>query len=130
MLQITKDHSYVQEQVDAGLLTPEQARVHPYSNVITRCVGAGAEVVPDVYFGDLRTDDLLLLASDGLTGMLEDEQLTEILSDEGGPQEWVDRMIAEANHRGGLDNITAIVVHIESVDAPSGQHPAESAPAS
>ena len=130
MLQITKDHSYVQEQVDAGLLTPEQARVHPYSNVITRCVGAGAEVVPDVYFGDLRTDDLLLLASDGLTGMLEDEQLMEILSDEGGPQEWVDRMIAEANHRGGLDNITVIVVLIDSVDAPSGEHPAESAPAS
>ena len=53
-LQITRDHSYVQEQVDAGLLTPEQARVHPYSNVITRCVGAGSDVVPDVYFGDLR----------------------------------------------------------------------------
>jgi protein phosphatase len=48
--QLTKDHSYVQEQVDAGLLTPEQARVHPYSNVITRCVGASVDVVPDLYF--------------------------------------------------------------------------------
>jgi len=130
MLQVTKDHSYVQEQVDAGLLTAEQARVHPYSNVITRCVGAGAEVVPDVYFGDLRTDDLLLLASDGLTGMLEDEQLVDILSNEGGPQEWVDRMIADANHRGGLDNITAIIVQIDSIDAPSGEHPAAAAPSS
>ncbi|MGE0353989.1 MAG: PP2C family serine/threonine-protein phosphatase, partial [Gemmatimonadales bacterium] len=50
-LQVTKDHSYVQEQVDAGLLTPEQARVHPYSNVITRCVGASTDEMPDLYFG-------------------------------------------------------------------------------
>lgn len=114
-LQVTKDHSYVQEQVDAGLLTPEQARVHPYSNVITRCVGAGSEVVPDLYFGSLNAGDVLLLASDGLTGMLEDEQLMRILQAEDGPQSWVDRMIAEANRRGGLDNITAIIVKIEEV---------------
>ena len=75
--QVTKDHSYVQEQVDLGLLTAEQARVHPYSNVITRCIGANSDVVPDVYFGSLRTGDVLLLASDGLTGMLEDEQLSD-----------------------------------------------------
>ena len=114
-LQLTKDHSYVQEQVDAGLLTPEQARVHPYSNVITRCVGAGSEVVPDLYFGTLNAGDVLLLASDGLTGMLEDEQLARILEAGEGPQNWVDRMIAEANRRGGLDNITAIIVKIEEV---------------
>ena len=116
LLQITRDHSYVQEQVDAGLLTPEQARVHPYSNVITRCVGAGSDVVPDLYFGELRAGDVLLLASDGLTGMLEDEQLARILADPQGPQAWVDRMITEANRRGGLDNITTIVVKIESLD--------------
>ena len=51
--QLTKDHSYVQEQVDAGFLTPEQARYHPYSNVITRCVGASPDVQPDVYQGDV-----------------------------------------------------------------------------
>jgi protein phosphatase len=121
-VQLTKDHSYVQEQVDAGLLTPEQARVHPYSNVITRCVGASGDVVPDIYFGSLEKGDVLLLASDGLTGMLEDEQLNRILSTEGGPQYWVDRMITEANRRGGLDNITAIVVRIESVDSNTGEH--------
>jgi len=113
LLQITKDHSYVQEQVDLGLLTPEQARVHPYSNVITRCIGANAEVVPDLYFGNLRPGDVLLLASDGLTGMLEDPHLSGILSAEGGPQQWVDKLINEANRRGGLDNITAIVIRIE-----------------
>ncbi|MEP6572752.1 MAG: Stp1/IreP family PP2C-type Ser/Thr phosphatase [Gemmatimonadota bacterium] len=112
-LQITKDHSYVQEQVDLGLLTAEQARVHPYSNVITRCIGANNDVVPDLYFGQLRPGDIILLASDGLTGMLEDPHLVTILSSEGGPQQWVDRMISEANRRGGLDNITAIIVRIE-----------------
>ena len=122
--QITKDHSYVQEQVDAGLLTPEQARVHPYSNVITRCVGAGMEVTPDIYFGALESEDLLLLASDGLTGMLEDEQLRRLLKSDGGPQRAVDQMITEANRRGGLDNITAIVIRIETSDTPSGEYPA------
>ena len=120
--QLTKDHSYVQEQVDAGLLTPDQARVHPYSNVITRCVGASMDVVPDIYFGSLEAGDVILLASDGLTGMLEDEQLTRILTADGGPQHWVDRMVTEANRRGGLDNITAIVVRIESVDSNTGEH--------
>lgn len=127
--QITKDHSYVQEQVDAGLLTPDQARVHPYSNVITRCVGASGDVIPDIYFGGLEKGDVLLLASDGLTGMLEDEQLHRILTSDGAPQHWVDRMIAEANRRGGLDNITAIVVRIESVDSNTGEHPVVAAAA-
>jgi protein phosphatase len=80
------------------------------------------EVTPDVYFGNLLSGDLVLLASDGLTGMLEDEQLTRILQSEGGPQKWVDKMISEANRRGGLDNITAIVVKIESAAA-TGEHP-------
>lgn len=116
--QLTKDHSYVQEQVDAGLLTADQARTHPYSNVITRCVGANEEVIPDVYFGTLRTGDVILLASDGLTGMLEDEHLAEILRGQGTPETWVSRMIAEANRRGGLDNITAIVVRVDQAGSP------------
>jgi len=117
--QLTKDHSYVQEQVDAGLLTAEQARTHPYSNVITRCVGANEDVVPDVYFGDLASGDVILLASDGLTGMLEDEHLAKILSSDGNPATWVSRMIAEANRRGGLDNITAIIVRVDEADTPA-----------
>ncbi len=127
--QLTKDHSYVQEQVDAGLLTPDQARVHPYSNVITRCVGASMDVVPDIYFGSLEAGDVILLASDGLTGMLEDEQLNRILTGDGGPQHWVDRMITEANRRGGLDNITAIVIRIDSVESNTGEQPAVAAAA-
>ncbi len=117
--QLTKDHSYVQEQVDAGYLTPEQARTHPYSNVITRCVGANSDVMPDIYAGTVKPKDLFLLASDGLTGMLEDYQLSELLSPDRMPQDEVDALIAEANRHGGLDNITAIIVRIDSVEAPT-----------
>ena len=120
LTQITKDHSYVQEQVDAGYLTPEQARSHPYSNVITRCVGANSDVVPDVYAGAVRLGDLFLLASDGLTGMLEDPELTKVLVADRTPQEKVDELIIEANRHGGLDNITAVLVRIDSVDRPRG----------
>src|SRR5438034_10686927 len=116
--QLTKDHSYVQEQVDAGYLTPEQARTHPYSNVITRCVGANSEVMPDIYVGTVKPRDVFLLASDGLTGLLEDYQLSEMLSPERMPQEEVDTLIAEANRHGGLDNITAILVRAATVDPP------------
>src|SRR6058998_3600614 len=118
LVQLTKDHSYVQEQVDAGYLTPEQARSHPYSNVITRCVGANNDVTPDIYVGAVKPRDVFLLASDGLTGMLEDHQLAELLGTSRMPQEQVDDLIAEANRHGGLDNITAIIVRIDSVEQP------------
>ena len=124
LLQLTKDHSYVQEQVDAGLLTPEQARTHPYSNVITRCVGANEDVAPDVYFGNLESKDVVLLASDGLTGMLEDDQIATIMSAEENPESCVNKMIADANRRGGLDNITAIVVRVDATEPHTGEMPA------
>ena len=113
LTQITKDHSYVQEQVDAGYLTPDQARTHPYSNVITRCVGANSDVVPDVYVGTLQSDDVFVLASDGLTGMLEDHELLGILNSDPQPAVIVDHMISEANRRGGLDNITVVIIRID-----------------
>ena len=115
--QLTKDHSYVQELVDAGLITPAQARSHRYKCALTRYVGESREVVPDIYLGSLEEGDILLLASDGLTEMLEDEQLVRILSSDGEPQQWVDRMIAEANRRGGLDNVTAVVVRSSPAEA-------------
>jgi len=126
--QVTKDHSYVQEQVDAGYLTPEQARTHPYSNVITRCVGASGDVTPDLFSGVVRPGDVFLLASDGLTGMLEDDVLASILQSDGTPEKWVDRLVGEANRRGGLDNITVIIVRVDSVEDPTGD-PTQSAAA-
>ena len=116
--QLTKDHSYVQEQVDAGFLTPEQARYHPYSNVITRCVGASPEVEPDIYTGDVRVGDLFLVASDGLTGMVDDRRLQQLLLARVAPERLVHLLISEANGRGGLDNITAIVVQVAELDEP------------
>lgn len=123
--QLTKDHSYVQEQVDAGFLTPEQARYHPYSNVITRCVGANAIVEADVLHGELENGDIFLVASDGLTGMVEDVQLKKIMETRGSPGRMVDAMINDANRRGGLDNITAIVVQVLKVTsgATTGEYP-------
>ncbi len=112
LTQLTKDHSYVQEQVDAGFLTPEQARYHPYSNVITRCVGAGQDVEPVFYRGEMRPGDLFLVASDGLPGMVEDRRLAQLLGTRAEPERKVQSLIAEANGRGGLDNITAILVQV------------------
>ena len=123
--QLTKDHSYVQEQVDAGFLTPEQARYHPYSNVITRCVGASDDVEPDTYAGEMKTGDVFLVASDGLTGMVDDRRLQQLLLSRASAGRVVDALIAEANYRGGLDNITAIVVQVNSAEGNSDHPTAE-----
>jgi serine/threonine protein phosphatase PrpC len=128
--QLTKDHSYVQEQVDAGFLTPEQARYHPYSNVITRCVGASETVEPDVYRGEARSGDVFLVASDGLTGMVDDRRLQQLLLARATTDRIVQALISEANGRGGLDNITAIVVRVIAVDPdPSGDQKTVETPA-
>jgi PPM family protein phosphatase len=127
--QLTKDHSYVQEQVDAGYITPEQARFHPYSNVITRCVGASREVEPDTYAGEVQAGDVFLVASDGLTGMVDDARLQHLLASHASPGRLVDALVNEANGRGGLDNITAVVIQVLSadevcVDGPTAENPA------
>jgi len=127
--QVTKDHSYVQEQVDAGYLTPEQARYHPYSNVITRCVGASDNVEPDTYFGDVRTGDVYLVASDGLTGMVDDRRLQQILMTRTSPARIVDMLVQEANGRGGLDNITAIVIQVPAIDPGRSEEITQETPA-
>jgi len=115
--QLTHDHSVVQEQVDAGLITPEEARRHRQSNVITRCIGISPHLEPDIIDGDVRLGDVFLLASDGLTGMVEDRRLQQLLSSRVPPARMVDALIAEANARGGIDNITAVVVRIHSSSA-------------
>jgi len=120
LLQLTKDHSYVQEQVDAGYLTPEDARTHPYSNVITRCVGANEDVIPDTYIGTLHRGDLFLLASDGLTGMIDDPRLHEILQSSPDPEELSATLVAEANRMGGLDNITVVLIRIDALEGNGG----------
>ena len=122
--QLTHDHSIVQEQLDAGMITPNEARHHRQSNVITKCIGMGVDIDPDVVDGDARLGDVFLLASDGLTGMVEDWRLHQILSSRVPPARMVDTFIAEANARGGVDNITAVVIRIHSSPAmTTGSYP-------
>jgi protein phosphatase len=120
MTQLTKDHSLVQEQVDAGLITAEQARHHPQSNVITCCIGMSSEIEPDIITGDTHVGDVFLLASDGLTGMVDDRRLQQLLQSRANPERIVNAMIADANNNGGIDNITAIVVKVVTADTRFG----------
>jgi serine/threonine protein phosphatase PrpC len=115
LIQITKDHSFVQEQIDANILTPEAARVHPKRNVITRALGHKPQVDVDTFEGKLATGDLLLLCSDGLSGILNDNEMLAILS-QYPPQEAIMHLINEANLRGGPDNISALLVQALSYD--------------
>ncbi len=109
--QITNDHSWVAEQVRAGMLTDAQARTHAHRNVITRALGTQPEVEADLFIEPLRSGDLLLLCSDGLSGPVSDAELSRIVTSLP-PQEAVHELIAQANEQGGPDNITAILVHV------------------
>ena len=107
--QITEDHSFVQEQIRAGILTKEMARNHPQKNVITRAMGHRAEVEVDTFAARLRPGDKVLLCSDGLTGPVSEEQIADIL--QNYPiDEAVTRLIAQANANGGPDNITVLLI--------------------
>ena len=108
---LTNDHSWVFEQVQAGMLTEEEAEKHPLRNVITRALGGALSVSPDASEVASKSGDVYLLCSDGLTGMLPEEEILRVVSDniddlERACQELVDR----ANEHGGLDNVTAILV--------------------
>lgn len=108
--QLTADHTWVQQQVDAGMLTPEEARGHPLSSVLTRAVGIAADPEVDIIRGDLEPGDLILLCSDGLTGMVDDDELAYILASDL-PLDGAARELADAaNRNGGADNITAILI--------------------
>lgn len=108
--QISVDHSEVQELVDAGSITREEATVHPRRHVVTRALGTGGENEADFWLLPIQEGDRILVCSDGLTGELSDDHMFRILSTAGQPQEAVDVLIQEALRSGGRDNVTAIVV--------------------
>jgi len=114
--QVSRDHTWVQREVDAGRLTPMGARRHHLSHVLSRALGADSLDEPDVYAGTLLPGDLVLLCSDGLTGMLTDRLLRRILSREAELHELVADLILGANERGGRDNITAVLVKVLAAD--------------
>ena len=113
MTQITEDHSWVEEQVRAGLLTPEQAKRHPQRNLVTRALGSKPSVDVDLFEGGLTSGDTILLCSDGLTGRLEDHEIAAIVRDHP-PHEAAQLLVAAANERGGSDNITVLIVSTEA----------------
>lgn len=113
--QITRDHSYVQELVKLGQITPEEAKHHPRRNIITRAMGVESSVKVDTgvkpYAGER-----VLICSDGLIDEIEDSELFEAVK-KGTPSECVKRLVEMANERGGNDNITAVVMGGERTDA-------------
>lgn len=108
--QLTRDHSVVAVMVELGQITPEQARVHPMRNRITRCVGMEGSVVADVQHIQVKPGYRLLLCTDGLTGMLADAEIERILKQTRSCKTACRRLVDEANRAGGADNITALVV--------------------
>lgn len=108
--QVTRDHSWVAEQVANGILTPSEARVHPFRNVITQALGNGGDLEIEIQELELGKSDRLLLCSDGLSGMVGDAQIWDIVNQSPDLQTAVESLISTARNNGGEDNITAVLV--------------------
>lgn len=116
--QVTQDHSYVGEQVRAGMITPESAKTHRMRNVITRSVGFQADVDSDVLQKPIKSGDTYLLCSDGLSNMVDDAEMKVVL-ETLPPAEACRRLVDIANAHGGDDNITAVVVNFKAAPGKS-----------
>src|SRR4029450_11279934 len=111
--QLTQDHTWVNEQVGAGFLSKEQARSHPLKNVVTRALGGESDVLVDVRELDVRPGDLYLLCSDGLTGMVSDADIRARLAADKSLHEICRALINDSNARGGIDNVTVVLLSVE-----------------
>ena len=115
---LTRDHSLLQEQLDAGLITPAQAARSVNRNLVTRAVGVDAEVLLEVHDHDLVPQDVLLLCSDGVTDMVDDEDICEVLcQDHSTLQAACQSLVDAANSAGGRDNISVVLVRAGSAPA-------------
>jgi protein phosphatase len=115
LVQLTNDHSWVEEQVRAGTMTPTAARQHPWRNVVTRALAGGDDPEVDVRDFVPAVGERFLLCSDGLFAVVTNEQIAEILGDRGASlQEICDRLVGTANGGGGPDNITTLVLQIDA----------------
>ena len=110
--QITTDHSYVMELVKIGSITREEAEVHPKRNIITRAIGIREEVEADTVIEDVKQGDKILLCTDGLSNMVSKGEMTKILIEQCSTEEKVKKLVVLANEKGGLDNISLILIEI------------------
>jgi protein phosphatase len=121
--QLTKDHSWVAEEVEHGRLTLQAAATHAKKNILTRCLGNGLLVRVDRFSQPIAAGDRLVLCTDGLSNMVSDEEIWQSVQSQADPQQACDRLLDLANQRGGPDNITVLVAHVvgHSVEStPSG----------
>lgn len=123
LVQVTTDHSVVQELIAAGKISPDEAEGHPYSNVITRAVGASELTAPDYVTIDVRAGDRFVICSDGLTKELTDYGIQHFLKENADPGAAVDAMLAAALENGGRDNVTLVIVQVDEDDSSSTDAP-------
>jgi serine/threonine protein phosphatase PrpC len=114
LVQLTRDHTWVQQQVDAGILTAAQARNHPLSSVLSRVLGTPEMGPADTIVADVLPADVFLLCSDGLTTMLDDSEVRAILRAGMPPEACVRELVDTANRRGGMDNITVVLLTVSA----------------
>lgn len=110
IIQITRDHSLVEDLVEYGAITKEEARRHPQRNVITRALGAEADVEPDFYEINLSPGDMLILCSDGLSNIVSDEEMLDYAVDYPEPEILCRALMSKALNRGARDNVTVVVI--------------------
>jgi len=111
---VTRDHSWVAEQVANGILTPEEARHHPFRNVITQALGNGGDLDVAVQEIQIKELDRILLCSDGLSGMIQDNAIWEIVREAPNVEAATEKLIAQAMENGGEDNITVVIVAFDA----------------
>ncbi len=112
LVRITHDHSYVEELVDAGEITADEARVHPSRSIITRALGSDPDMYADHFTLDVATGDRIILCSDGLSSMVSDKQIEELAVSNVTPQTAADTLVSAALTAGGHDNVTVVVVDV------------------
>ena len=122
MEQITRDHSLLQEQLDSGLITPEEAKLSQNKNLVTRALGIDPTVEPEIHVHEAQQDDLYLLCSDGLSDMVEDEEIRlTLITLKSNPSLTVQQLVQAANDNGGRDNISAMLIRVvEPYGVPRG----------
>lgn len=109
--QLTRDHSVVQDLKDQGLITEEEAKVHPYRNVITRCLGMQAEVDVDTFNIEFTKGDKILMCTDGLTNLVSNDEIKTMVNESDDLETVCKKLVDTANERGGHDNITVVLLH-------------------